>query len=257
LQGETRSRHLGWACPNRSGSHWGDRRGATGEPRRNFAGSWPVTWRNCCARPDVAECAPTCTNVESLGPSSSLKRRNGNGPLEYKARVGPAAPYEIAGVPGLAEHWIKRRVGRRGLDDVLAGPRIESASSCGDDTTSRSVGSASGTSCGGALLPTSVASRHPRPCGSCLPAGVRYCSRRARRRRTQCGGVPAGANNASTLPPTSRSGRRPSRRHARWDVRPNAVIDRSPCCPRCLPKGHLPAMGGQSGRVNSGDRCWG
>jgi hypothetical protein len=63
--------------------------------------------------------------VESLGPSSSLKRRNGNGPLEYKARVGPAVPYEIAGVPGLAEHWIKRRVDRRGLDGLLAGPRME------------------------------------------------------------------------------------------------------------------------------------
>jgi hypothetical protein len=63
--------------------------------------------------------------VESLGPSSSLKRRNGNGPLEYKARVGPATPYEIAGVPGLVEHWTKRRVDRRCLDGLLAGLRIK------------------------------------------------------------------------------------------------------------------------------------
>ena len=63
--------------------------------------------------------------LDSLGPSSSLKRRNGDGPLEYKARIGPAAPCLLGGVHGLAEQWIKRQVSERGLKRLLAGPQIE------------------------------------------------------------------------------------------------------------------------------------
>jgi hypothetical protein len=62
--------------------------------------------------------------LESLGPSSSLKLRNGDGPLERKTRVGPAEQCEIGGVPGLAERWRKQRVHKREVQRFL-GPWIE------------------------------------------------------------------------------------------------------------------------------------
>jgi hypothetical protein len=63
-------------------------------------------------------------HLESLGPTSSLKRRNGDGPLERKTRVGPAEQCEVGGVPGLAERWRKQRLRKRRLQR-LPGPWIE------------------------------------------------------------------------------------------------------------------------------------
>ena len=53
-----------------------------------------------------------------------MKRRNGDGPLELKARVGRSQPCEIAGVPGIAEHWVKRRLRERDFDGPLLGDWI-------------------------------------------------------------------------------------------------------------------------------------
>jgi hypothetical protein len=63
-------------------------------------------------------------HLASLGPESSLKRRNGDGPLERKARVGSPQPCEIAGVPGIAEHWVKRRLRERDVAGPLDGEWI-------------------------------------------------------------------------------------------------------------------------------------
>jgi hypothetical protein len=63
-------------------------------------------------------------HLASLGPASSLKRRGDDGPLEWKARVGGAQPCEIAGVPGIAEHWVKRRLRPRDLQGPPIGEWI-------------------------------------------------------------------------------------------------------------------------------------
>jgi hypothetical protein len=60
-----------------------------------------------------------------LGPKSSLKRRDGGGSLEWKIRIGPREPREIAGVPGFAEIWTERRLRARDLDRPLLGDWIE------------------------------------------------------------------------------------------------------------------------------------
>src|SRR5262245_37239144 len=63
--------------------------------------------------------------LASLGPESSLKRRNGSGPLEWKARVGRPEPYEVGGVPASIERWVKRRLRERDLDQPLHGVWFE------------------------------------------------------------------------------------------------------------------------------------
>jgi len=64
-------------------------------------------------------------HLESLGPTSSLKRRGRHGPLEWKTRVGPVERCEISGVPGLAERWTKQRVRQRDLERRPLGAWIE------------------------------------------------------------------------------------------------------------------------------------
>jgi hypothetical protein len=64
-------------------------------------------------------------HLASLGPASSLKRRNTSGPLEWKARVGRRKPCEISGVPGVAERWVKRQLREQDLEHPLRGHWIE------------------------------------------------------------------------------------------------------------------------------------
>lgn len=64
-------------------------------------------------------------HLASLGPKSSLKRRDGGGPLEWKTRIGRREPCEIAGVAGFAEIWTKRRLRARDFDEPLVGGWID------------------------------------------------------------------------------------------------------------------------------------
>ena len=64
-------------------------------------------------------------HLASLGPESSLKRSNGSGQLEWKAREGVPEPCVVSGVPAWMERWVKRRVRERDLDAPLRGAWIE------------------------------------------------------------------------------------------------------------------------------------
>ncbi len=64
-------------------------------------------------------------HLASLAPTSSLKRRDATGPLEWKTRIGRREACEIAGVAGCAESWIKRRLRSRDVDHPLLGDWID------------------------------------------------------------------------------------------------------------------------------------
>jgi hypothetical protein len=64
-------------------------------------------------------------HLASLGPESSLKRRNTTGPLEWKARVGRRVACEFFGVSGFAESWVKRRLRERDIVVPLLGDWID------------------------------------------------------------------------------------------------------------------------------------
>jgi hypothetical protein len=64
-------------------------------------------------------------HLASLGLPSSLKRRDGTGPLEWKERVGRPEGCEIAGVPGVTERWVKRRVRERDFAEPLLGRWVD------------------------------------------------------------------------------------------------------------------------------------
>ncbi len=64
-------------------------------------------------------------HLASLGPESALERREGSGPLEWKVRIGPREACEIAGVPAVAERWIKHRLRESAFDLPVPGDWID------------------------------------------------------------------------------------------------------------------------------------